>query len=383
MIQPKKCTVAELAEFFERCRDEIIREWVLQAGALLQELHLDKPTITNHVPDVVDEIARDLASSRDGVISPAYTRGITPAHGMQRFHDGLDVGEVVAEYNLLRVACNTVAEKHDLFVAGEVAQIVNHRIDEAVRMSVVAFAARQSVMRKEQEIEHLSFIAHDLRTPLNAVSLVVDELSRGLDKKALDEAGDLFDILRRNMLRVEDLIKKVLETSEQSWGRGGSFRPERRHFELWPLVQRLILDLQSISTAHSIQVVNEVPLSLTIFADASLIAQVFQNLLGNAFEYTSNGKVVVSALENDGGITCVVKDSGAGIPPEMLAKVFEKLATDPDKSGTGLGLAIVKQIVEAHGGTVGAESVQGAGATFTFKIPAENIDRRTGGSHSQ
>jgi signal transduction histidine kinase len=65
----------------------------------------------------------------------------------------------------------------------------------------------------------------------------------------------------------------------------------------------------------------------------------------------------------------VVHDNGAGIPLEMLAKVFDKSATDPEKEGTGLGLAIVKQIVDAHGGTVTAESVHGAGATFSFTLP--------------
>ena len=86
-------------------------------------------------------------------------------HGVQRFHDGLDVGEVVAEYNLLRVAFNTVAERHDLYIVGDASRIINHRIDEAVRMAVMAFAAQQALMRKERDSEHLAFIAHDLRTP--------------------------------------------------------------------------------------------------------------------------------------------------------------------------------------------------------------------------
>ena len=71
-------------------------------------------------------------------------------------------------------------------------------------------------------------------------------------------------------------------------------------------------------------------------------------------------------------VTCVVHDNGAGIPLEMLAKVFDKSATDPEKTGTGLGLAIVKQIVEAHGGSVSAESVHGAGATLTFSLPSKD-----------
>lgn len=320
---------------------------------------------------MIAEITRDLALGRDGSLSAEHTRGSPPAHGVQRYHDGLDVGEVVAEYNLLRVAFITVAERHDLYVVGEAARIINHRIDEAVRLAVMAFAAQQALIRKEQEDDHLAFIAHDLRTPLNAVSLLVEELKAGLDQKAVEDAGDLFEILTRNLNRVETLIKRVLDIRVQPAAMGSSFQPQRRTFELWPLVQRLILDLRAVSSKHDTEVVNEIPRSLPIFADAGLISQVFQNLLGNAFKYAAQGRVVVSAREDEGNVICTVRDNGAGIPLEMLAKVFDKMTTDPDKEGTGLGLAIVKQIVEAHGGTASAESIHGAGAAFTFTIPTQ------------
>jgi two-component system, OmpR family, phosphate regulon sensor histidine kinase PhoR len=364
-------TVDHVARLFAGCQEEVINEWRAQAEELLRELNLDKLTLTDHLPDVVAEIIRDLALGRYGTLSEDHTRGSPPVHGVQRFHDGLDVGEVVAEYNLLRTAFVTVAERHDFYIVGEAARIINHRIDEAVRLAVMAFAAQQALIRKEQEDEHLAFVAHDLRTPLNAVSLVVDQLRLGLDEKAIAEAADLFDIIERNLRRVEDLIKHVLDTKVQPSAFGSSFQPECRTFELWPLVQRLVIDLESVSSEHGIAVVNEIPRVLRVWADAGLISQVFQNLLGNAFKYAARGRVVVSAREEGGMVTCVVHDNGAGIPLEMLAKVFDKSATDPEKTGTGLGLAIVKQIVEAHGGSVSAESVHGAGATFTFSLPSK------------
>lgn len=370
MPVPEACTAEHLAEVFGRCQEEIITEWRVEAGQLLRALKLDKPTITDHLPDVIAEITRDLALSREGILSVEHQRGSPPAHGVQRFHDGLDVGEVVAEYNLLRVAFITVAERHGLYVVGEAARIINHRIDEAVRLAVMSFAAQQALIRKDQQDEHLAFIAHDLRTPLNAVSLLIDALKEGLDAKAITEAGDLFEIVTRNLNRVEDYIKKVLDLNLQPSATGSSFRPERRTFELWPLVQRLILDLRSVSSKHDIEVLNKIPRRLTMHADAGLISQVFQNLLGNAFKYAASGRVVVSANANGDGVSCVVHDNGAGIPLEMLAKVFDRSATDPEKEGTGLGLAIVKQIVDAHDGTVTAESTHGAGATFSFTIPA-------------
>lgn len=371
MPSPKVCTLEHLAEVLGRCQEEIIAEWRLQAGKLLSELKLDRPTLTDHMPDIVAEMTRDLALSREGSLSVEHTRGSPPVHGVQRFYDGLDVGEVVAEYNLLRVAFVTVAERHELYVVGEAARIINHRIDEAVRLAVTAFSAQQALIRTEQEEEHLTFIVHDLRTPLNAVSLLVDELRQALGPNERADVGDLFEVVRRNLQRVEALIKRVLEANVQPSETGSSFQPERRTFELWPLVQRLIGDLRSVWSQSGIEILNEIPRALTVFADAGLISQVFQNLLGNAFKYAARGRVVVSASEDAGTVTCVVRDNGAGIPPEMLDKVFDKLATDPDKEGIGLGLAIVKQIAEAHGGTVSAESTLGSGATFRFSIPTQ------------
>jgi two-component system phosphate regulon sensor histidine kinase PhoR len=195
------------------------------------------------------------------------------------------------------------------------------------------------------------------------VRLELDEQTRG-------RTADLFEIMGRNLQRIDDLIRHVLETKGQSAIPGGVFRPERRSFELWPLVQRLIVDLRSVSSKHDIKVVNEIPRALTVYADAGLISQVFQNLLGNAFKYAARGQVVVSAMADGGTVTCVVKDNGSGIPLEMLAKVFKKHASDPEQASTGLGLTIVKQIVEAHGGSVTAESTHGAGATLTFTLPS-------------
>lgn len=373
MASEEHCTVEHLAAIFGRCQEEIIAEWRLQAGALLSALNLDKPTITDHLPDIIAEITRDLAQGREGDLSVEHTKGSPPVHGVQRFHDGLDVGEVVAEYNLLRVAFITVAERHGCYVAGESARIINHRIDEAVRMAVMAFAAQQALIRKDREDEHLAFIAHDLRTPLNAVSLLVQELKLSLDPAALAEAADIFEILERNVHRLDTLVQRVLKAIVPSSPSASSFQPELRTFELWPLVQRLLIDLRLVASSHSIEVINQVPRALTVHADAGLLSQVFQNLLSNAFQYAAQGNVVITASDEDGRVTCIVRDNGAGIPLAMLRNVFDKLATDPDKTGTGLGLTIVKQIVEAHGGTISAESVHGFGASFTFTIPAAPV----------
>ena len=156
-----------------------------------------------------------------------------------------------------------------------------------------------------------------------------------------------------------------LEASQQR-------RLERRHFDLWPVVQSLIDDLRPLADEAYVTLANSVPGHLTVFADAALLTQALQNLLSNAIKYTSYGQITVGAavVQNGNAVACWVSDTGSGIPEDRIGKIFDKLETDPSrKGGLGLGLAIVKQAIEAHGGEVKVESTVGVGSTFRFTLP--------------
>jgi signal transduction histidine kinase len=117
-----------------------------------------------------------------------------------------------------------------------------------------------------------------------------------------------------------------------------------------------------------------VPDDLVVYADASLLRRVFQNLIGNAIQYTPRGEVLIGARElgAEGAVECWVGDNGGGIPEELLENIFDKGATDPENTGgTGLGLVIVKTFTEAHGGKVTVESKEGVGSTFRFSLPTK------------
>ncbi len=364
------CTVEHLATVFGQCRKEIVDEWRLHTKELLEALKLDHATLTNHVPNIVDEIISDLSVRREGSPWKAET-GSHPRHGVQRVADGLDIGQVVAEYNLLRDAFFIVADRHDLYLVGEAARIISRRIDVGVRASVVAFAAQQARNLKAREEEHLAFIAHDLRTPINAIGLLTEELKMmARDENALVGADETFELLKRNLQRLSNQIKQVLEGHAKGPEIETTFDPQCRTFELWPMVQGLMVDFRSIAAKDNIKVVNQIPYLLTVSADAGLISLALQNLLANAFKHTPNGQVSISASTEAGRVTCRVQDTGTGIPAEMLTKVFDKHVSSSDQPGKGLGLAIVKQIVEAHGGTVTVESSPGIGASFSFTVPA-------------
>jgi signal transduction histidine kinase len=118
-----------------------------------------------------------------------------------------------------------------------------------------------------------------------------------------------------------------------------------------------------------------VPHHLVVFADASLMRRIFQNLIANAIKFTPRGKVIIGARGLDDVIECWVSDNGAGIPADQLEKVFEELEPGSAEEGAlGLGLAIVKTFVEAHGGRVSVESKEGSGAKFRFTLPEKSSE---------
>ena len=181
----------------------------------------------------------------------------------------------------------------------------------------------------------------------------------------------MFKTLRRNVQHLESLVNKVLEEGVDL-GTEGGVKLERRTLDLWPLVEALVHDLKPVAGTAGTQVINDVPEELVVFADAGLLRRIFQNLIANAIGYTPQGVIHIGAKSDpDGTVECWVSDNGAGISPEVLPTIFAKGTSDPAKEeGHGFGLAIVKTFVEAHGGTVSAESTDQRGSKIRFTLPS-------------
>lgn len=360
-------TLADLSELIDEHRDELILAWQREVALLPGANQLDAPTIIDHIPQLLTELSEHLKSDRSHdnlILSPSE-------HGVQRWRAGFDITEVVAEYGILRNCLYRLAEKHHLPLTNHAGRIVNTVFDEAVAQAVKAYATHMTLELQKRREEHWSFVVHDLRTPLQAVSLATTTLERSLPD---DSKNELFKgsvaALRRNIGRLDALIKRVLQ-DEANLQLADVPRVERREFDLWALVESIIQDLSPIATDSRTVLINDVPSDMTIFADARLLGQVFQNLFSNAIKFTPNGRIVVGGRVTDSTVQCWIQDTGAGIDSQRLDKIFEKMETDqqPEKRGVGLGLAIVKQIVELHNGTITVESRVGDGSKFTFEIP--------------
>jgi signal transduction histidine kinase len=365
----------KLAELITRQRNLLLSRWREQVRELPSARSLDTPTLNDHMPGLIDELAAALRVKSDKSIPEALLEVSPPAHGLQRVEDAFDIDEVVAEYNILRGCIHDLADQNGLNLQGKPFHIVNRVLDHAIGLALQAYATQQALEVQRRREQYLAFVAHDLRTPLNAISLAgrVLELTVGA-KDPNAQTSRMLKALRRNVQHLEGLVSKVLEENTSLQTEMG-IKLERREFDLWPLVEALVHDLHPVAGTDSTRLVNSVPEDLVIYADASLLMRVFQNLIANAIRYTPRGEVVVGAreLNADGVVECWVSDNGAGIPAELQEAIFDldKAKTDEsgDGGGAGLGLAIVKTFAEAHGGEVSVESIEGVGSTFRFSLP--------------
>ena len=354
-------------------QEELLADWRAQLKHLPCARHLDLPTLNDHIPSLVTGLAQELTLHNDLPISIGPRSATGPAHGSQRLKDGFEIEEVVAEYNILRGCIHDLADKNGINLQGTPFHIVNRVLDEAVGSAVQTYSAQEALKVQHRREEYLAFVAHDLRTPLNAIGMAATVLELGIDKAPKPEqTRQMIKTLKRNVHHLSSLVDKVIEENINLETETG-LRLQRRSLDLWPLVEGLIHDLHLVAGTGSTTLKNEVPEDMVVYADASLLRRIFQNLIANAIHYTKRGEIVIRAVDlpANEGVQCSVTDNGEGIDAEMLSKIFDKYESDSDRlEGFGLGLTIFKTFVDAHDGSISVQSALGNGSTFNFTLPA-------------
>jgi two-component system phosphate regulon sensor histidine kinase PhoR len=221
--------------------------------------------------------------------------------------------------------------------------------------------------------EFVANVSHELRTPLSLIKSAAETL---LDGGREDPATlvRFLEIIDRHANRLTLLIDDLLLLSTLDSGR---VRLQLQPVGLRGASQEVIDDFQVRARARSVILTNQVASELVARADPDRLRQVLSNLVDNAIKYGKPaGKVVVSGSRlSDGLLEISVRDDGPGLPHEARGRIFERFfrvdkARSREQGGTGLGLAIVKHVVQAHGGEVRLVSEPGAGATFSFTLPA-------------
>jgi signal transduction histidine kinase len=222
--------------------------------------------------------------------------------------------------------------------------------------------------------EFVSVASHEIKTPLSVIRGYVSLLADGIygdvndsQKKTLEAVSDQVDRLTR-------LVHRLLDISRFEAGGG---RLELRRINVRDFLEELTSGFRVLAFQNgidfSVHVSDDTPVNLE--GDADRLNEVLGNILSNAFKFTERGGRITADVRRDGtGVAIEVRDTGVGIPADKLPKIFEKFyqvdnSAQPRSVGSGLGLAIAREIVEAHGGTIGAESEVGKGTTFCVTLP--------------
>ena len=219
--------------------------------------------------------------------------------------------------------------------------------------------------------EFVATVSHELRTPLNAILGWTQLLRRA---KSVEDLAEPVAVIERNARAQGRLISDLLDISRVV---GGTVTLDTAQIQLDQVVESAIDTVLPTASARRVRIQTDIePYAGPVLGDAARLQQVAVNLLSNAIKFSREGGVVrVNVEAVDGSVMLVVSDDGAGIPPEQIARVFERFSNAHAQAnrrhpGLGLGLAIVKHLVELHGGSVTAQSAgEGQGATFTVTLP--------------
>lgn len=247
------------------------------------------------------------------------------------------------------------------------------RMEVLLRMRSLSLALRERAETAERATrsrdEVLALVSHDLRNPLNLVLTSSSLLMETLTDPGPAAAKQL-EMIQRASRQMNRLIQDLLDISALEAGRL-SVRPASE--PLAPLLDEACVVQEHVAAARDISLLCDATADLpAVHADAERVLQVLGNLIGNALKFTPEGGTVrVGTTPKGEWVQISVEDSGVGIGPEDLPRVFDRFwqAQPSGDGGAGLGLAIAAGIVEAHGGEVWVESVLDEGSTFHFTLP--------------
>lgn len=359
------------SEVLNRVKGRIMHEW---ESNVRRDVHLASnqtgPALRAQLPEILENLASNLSTGANASTLDAAGE-IGRAHGEQRA--GLSEythAQVLAEYRILRkVIFNVLADEH--FPVSEKRDTILNVLDEGLEKALEQFVLMRSenLQRSNRDLEHFAAIAaHDLKSPLATISGFAEILEDRLAGKLELEDRQCIQAIRRSSARMTQLIDRLLEYA--TVGR------EVKPFEIVrmnELVKDVLESMNTTITKKKAKIqTTELP---DVFGDASLLNQLFQNIISNALKYsnpTKTPQIQISCDSEDQYWIFSVQDNGVGFDPKEKDNIFslyKRLDSTKDQTGLGIGLATCRKVVELHGGSLWAESKLGEGSTFFFSLP--------------
>ncbi|WP_242019550.1 MULTISPECIES: sensor histidine kinase [Cyanophyceae] len=374
-----------LADFILENVEPILAEWEVFARSLAPGMKMTKLALRNDAEAMLLATARDMQIGQSLAQQASKSKGHGGAageesdrldnasvmHGAGRVGSGFDIVEVVSEYRALRASVLRLwTERHPQFDINDVNDITrfNESIDQSLAAAVGSYTDRIDQSRRM----FLAILGHDLRSPLNSISMAAQLISRTSDKHP--DSPRALSVIETNTEAVTRLIRDLIDFA--STGLGSTMPLTRGPVDLELLCRNVFAEF---CVAHPQRTLRFFPDGdLMGDYDAARLRQVVSNLMGNAIQHGSEEKPIVLSATSDGStVVLSVHNEGPPIPSEKLATIFDPLMrhTEPDSTAQrvpgsiGLGLYIVREIVVAHGGTVEVASTAAEGTTFTVRLP--------------
>ena len=369
-----------LSIFIRENMEPILQEWE-DFARLIQPAHriMDVVELRDHAEDMLREIADDLERPRSETERIERSKGHAPPvcdghsaaqiHATLRLHSGFTIDQVVAEYRALRASVlHLWSHRTKTPTWFEVEDIIrfNDAVDQALSESVVQY----SKMEKQARDIFIGILGHDIRTPLNAISIGAETLMRteALDGKYIQLASRIFN----SSARINGMVSGLLDFTHARFG----MPIARDSTNIGQLAEQVTEELRSAYPERTI--ILNARGNLNGMWDSGRISQALSNLVSNALQHGSQDKPVSVALSGAADeVAVTVHNLGKPIPQEEIGHVFEPMRrylktswnSQGSHSNLGLGLYITREVVIAHGGTIEAASSMSEGTTFTIHLP--------------
>lgn len=252
-----------------------------------------------------------------------------------------------------------------------VLEIVSTTLGDRGSLHTVRDVTAQAELLRLKE-DFLLQVAHELRTPIAALSATLDLLVEDALSMSRDELGSMVATLRRSALRLEHLVDNLLDAGSIE---AGTFQVRAMPTSVRHSLQEALVFVQPLLDAKGQHLVMDLRKDADrVLADARRTGQVLANLVGNASKYAPEGSTITVASENrEGFVRVAVTDQGPGIPEDEQARLFQRFFRSREvrdqAGGLGLGLSICRAIVRAQGGEIGIQSTPGRGTSVHFTLP--------------
>lgn len=370
-----------LSEFIVQHVDRIVDEWEQFAKAIAPDVDsMSRAVLRDHAKSILLAASRDMKTAQTASEQAAKAMGEGPektpsldqaaaSHGELRHNAGFDLVQMTSEFRHLR-ACvirlwvNSL-ESPDLAYFQDMIRF-NEAIDEALAESTAAYAEQ---VNRSRDI-FLAILGHDLRAPLQAVSLSTEMLVR---KSKLDtEALTYVSLIKNGARHMGTMVNDLLEFVRSRLGNNLPIEPK-------------LMDLASAAQAAIDEACAGQPDCRALLNvegetqgtwDRARLDQLLQNLIGNALQHGTNSRGVTLTLKGTAdSVTLIMHNYGSPIPEDAINTIFDPLVRSSSEelggpsTSLGLGLYIVKEVVNAHQGTIGVTSNEADGTTFTVVLP--------------